>query len=90
MSDASFAQEVVVEANGDETPHRDQTVYMVLLVDPAITTLDVAGCHVWCWRSLADKRVCRATLQGEAHGILSGAEMGDRLRAIVGMAAGER
>ena len=35
------------------------------------------------WRSLTDKRVCRATLQGVAHGILSGTEMGDRLRTII-------
>ena len=32
---------------------------------------------------MTDKRVCRATLQGEAHGLLSGSEMGDRLRAII-------
>ena len=56
---------------------------MNLLVDPSITQNNEAGCHVWAWRSLTDKRVCRATLQGEAHGLLSGTEMGDRLRAIV-------
>ena len=56
---------------------------MNLLVDPSITKKNEAGCHVWAWRSLTDKRVCRATLQGEAHGLLSGTEMGDRLRAIV-------
>ena len=56
---------------------------MVLMVDPKIITCDEASCHIWCWRSLTDKRVCRATLQGEAHGLLSGTEMGDRLRAII-------
>ena len=56
---------------------------MTVLADPKITTGDEASCHVWCWRSLTDKRVCRATLQGEAHGMLSGTEMGDRLRAIM-------
>ena len=83
VTDASFAQETVVEANGVEKPHRTQKAFMVLLVDPKITAEPVAGCHIWCWRSLTDKRVCRATLQGEAHGLLSGTEMGDRLRAII-------
>eukprot|EP00973_Karenia_brevis_P081826 11344271-Karenia_brevis.AAC.1 len=39
-----------------------------------------AGCHNWCWRSLTDKRVCRATLQGEAHGMLSGTEKMENVR----------
>ena len=56
---------------------------MNLLVDTEILTKEEAGCHVWAWRSLTDKRVCRAILQGEAHGMLSGTEMGDRLRAIM-------
>ena len=56
---------------------------MILLCDPKIVSSDDVSCHVWCWRSLTDKRVCRATLQGEAHGMLSGTEMGDRLRAII-------
>ena len=68
---------------GHEKPRRTQKAFMVLLVDPSILTHDAAGCHIWCWRSLTDKRVCRATLQGEARGMLSGAEMGDRLRAII-------
>ena len=42
-----------------------------------------AGAHLWSWKSFHDKRVCRATLQGEAHGLLSGAEAGDRLTAII-------
>merc|ERR1711953_963060 len=61
---------------------------MILLVDPDITTKETAGCHIWAWRSLTDRRVCRATLQGEAHGLLSGTEMGDRLRAIIADAKG--
>ena len=56
---------------------------MNLIVHPEILNKDSGGCHVWAWRSLTDKRVCRATLQGEAHGMLSGTEMGDRLRAII-------
>ena len=56
---------------------------MNLLVNPEILNGDSGGCHIWAWRSLTDKRVCRATLQGEAHGMLSGTEMGDRLRAII-------
>jgi len=83
ISDASFAQETVVEADGNEKPHRTQKAFMIMLVDPDILSKDTAGCHVWTWRSLTDKRVCRATLQGEAHGMLSGTEMGDRLRAII-------
>eukprot|EP00973_Karenia_brevis_P060317 8393957-Karenia_brevis.AAC.1 len=55
---------------------------MNLLVDQEILTNEDAGCHVWCWRCLTDKRVCRATLQGESHGMLSGTEMGDRLPRI--------
>ena len=78
-----FAQETVIEADGKVKPHRTQKAFMNLLVDPSITKNNEAGCHVWAWRSLTDKRVCRATLQGEAHGLLSGTEMGDRLRAIV-------
>jgi hypothetical protein len=54
-----------------------------LLVDPQIVKKDDAGCHIWWWRSLTDKRVCRATLQAEAQGLISGTEMGDRPRAIV-------
>jgi hypothetical protein len=56
---------------------------MIMLVDPDILSKETAGSHIWTWRSLTDKRVCRATLQGEAHGMLSGTEMGDRLRAII-------
>ena len=62
---------------------------MVLLVNPEILDNDSAGCHIWAWRSLTDKRVCRATLQGEAHGMLSGTEMGDRLRAIIADCRGQ-
>ena len=83
VSDASFAQETIIEHDGNEKPHRTQKAYMILLCDPAILDNDTAGCHIWAWRSLTDKRVCRATLQGEAHGMLSGTEMGDRLRAII-------
>ena len=83
VSDASFAQETVIEHDGTEKPHRTQKAFMILLVDPDITEKETAGCHIWAWRSLTDKRVCRATLQGEAHGMLSGTEMGDRLRAII-------
>ena len=83
VTDASFAQETVIEPDGKEKPHRTQKAFMNLLVDPEIITNEEAGCHIWCWRSLTDKRVCRATLQGEAHGMLSGTEMGDRLRAII-------
>ena len=83
VTDASFAQETIIEGDGTEKPHRTQKAFMNLLVDPKILTGDEAGCHIWAWRSLTDKRVCRATLQGEAHGMLSGTEMGDRLRAII-------
>jgi hypothetical protein len=89
VTDASFAQETVIEPNGLEKPHRTQKAFMNLLVDPSITTSDTAPCHIWAWRSLTDKRVCRATLQGEAHGLLSGTEMGDRLRAIIADLKGE-
>ena len=82
VSDASFAQETFIEHDGNEKPHRTQKAYMILLCHPDILDNDNAGCHIWAWRSLTDKRVCRATLQGEAHGMLSGTEMGDRLRAI--------
>ena len=75
---ASFAQETVFEPDGTEKPHRIQKAFMNLLVSPEILTHEDAGCHPWAWRSLTDKRVCRATLQGEAHGLLSGAEIGDR------------
>ena len=71
------------EPDGTAKLHRTQKAFMNLLVDPKILNNETAGCHVWCWRSLTDKRVCRATLQGEAHGMLSGTEMGDRLRAII-------
>ena len=83
VTDASFAQETVIEHDGKEKFHRTQKAFMVLLVDPRICTDDGAGCHIYCWRSLTNKRVCRATLQGEARGLLSGTEMGDRLRAII-------
>jgi hypothetical protein len=83
ISDASFAQETVIEGDGKEKPHRTQKAYMIMLVDPDILSKETAGCHVWTWRSLTDKRVVRATLQAEAHGMLSGTEMGDRLRAII-------
>ena len=72
-----------MEPDGTEKPHRTQKAFMNLLVNPKILNDEKAGCHIWCWRSLTDKRVCRATLQGEAHGMLSGTEMGDRLRAII-------
>ena len=64
---------------------------MNLLVDPDILDdkKDKAGCCIYTWRSLTDKRVCRATLQGEAHGLLSGTEMGDRLRAIIADCRGQ-
>ena len=64
-------------------PHRTQKAFMNLIVNPEILNQDSGGCHIWAWRSLTDKRVCRATLQGEAHGMLCGTEMGDRLRAII-------
>jgi len=83
VTDASFANETVYEADGTMKPHRTQKAFMVLLVDPKILTQDEATCYIWCWRSLTDKRVCRATLQGEAHGLISGTESGDRLRAII-------
>ena len=56
---------------------------MNLLVGPDILKTDEAGSNPWAWRSLTDKRVCSATLQGKAHCMLSGTEMGDRLRAII-------
>ena len=56
---------------------------MKLLVDPEIRDNDSAGCHIWSWKSTTDKRVCRLILQGEAHGRLSGTEMGDRLRPVI-------
>ena len=83
ITDASFAQETITEPDGNVKPHRTQKAYMNLLVDPEICRRERAGCHIWAWRSLTDKRACRATLQGEAHGMLSGTEMGDRLRAII-------
>ena len=83
VSDASFAQETVVDPNGTEKPHRTQKAYINLLVNPEICDNDTANCHIIAWRSLTDKRVCRATLQAEAHGMLSGTEMGDRLRATI-------
>ena len=83
VSEASFAQERVQEADGTEKPHRTEQAFSNLLADPCITKQSSAKCQIWCWRSLTDKRVCRATLQGEAHGMLSGTEMGDRLRAII-------
>ena len=67
VTDASFANETIQEPDGTEKQHRTQKAFMVLLVDPKILTCDEASCHIWCWRSLTDKRVCRATLQGEAH-----------------------
>ncbi len=57
ISDASFAQETVIESDGKEKPHRTQKAIMILLVDPDIISKDTAGCHVWAWRSLTDKRV---------------------------------
>ena len=89
ITDASFAQETVIETDGNEKPHRTQKAYMILLCSPDILDNDSAGCHIWAWRSLTDKRVCRATLQGEAHGMLSGTEMGDRLRAIIADCCGQ-
>ena len=83
VTDASFAQETEVEPDGREKNHRTQKAYMNLLVSPEIIDNDSAGCHIWSWKSTTDKRVCRSTLQGEAHGMLSGTEMGDRLRAII-------
>ena len=83
ITDASFAQEMVHEPDDKEKPHRTQKAFMNLIVNPEILNQDSGGCHIWAWRSLTDKRVCRATLQGEAHGMQSGTEMGDRLRAII-------
>ena len=83
VTDASFAQETEYDENGKEKAHRTQKAYMILLADPEIVDNDSARCHIWAWKSTTDKRVCRSTLQGEAHGMLSGTEMGDRLRAII-------
>ena len=83
ITDASFAQETVIEADGTEKPHRTQKAFMNLLVDPEILTKESAGCHLGGWRSLTDKRACRATIQAEARGMISGEEMGSRLRAII-------
>ena len=67
VTDASFANETVITPLGQEQPHRSQKAFMILLVDPDILTKDTAGCHIWAWRSLTDKRVCRATLQGTSY-----------------------
>ena len=83
VTDASLVQETVIEPDGTEKPHRTQNAFTNLFVDPEITSKSGAGCHIWAWRSLTDKRVCRATLQGEAHRLLSGTAMGDRLRAMI-------
>lgn len=83
VTDASFAQEAVIETNGNEKPHRTQKAYIILLCSPDILENDSAGCHTLACRSLTGKRVCRATLQREAHGKLSGTEMGGRLRALI-------
>ena len=45
--DASFAQETVIQPDSKEQPHRTQKAFMILLVDPDITSKDKAGCHVW-------------------------------------------
>ena len=52
-------------------------------MNPEILNRDSGRCLIWEWRSLTDKRVCQATLQDEAHGMLPGTEMGDRLRVII-------
>ena len=83
VSDASFAQEIEIDDSGAEKPHRTQKAFISLLVDPTRCENDSAGCHIIAWRSLTDKRVCRATLQAEAHGMLSGTETGDRLVATI-------
>ena len=61
VTDASFAQETIIEADGNVKPHRTQKPFMNLLVNPEILENEEAGCHIWSWRSLTDKRVCRAT-----------------------------
>ena len=40
VTDASFARETVIEADGTEKPHRTQKAFMNLLVDPKILTSD--------------------------------------------------
>ena len=83
VTDASFAQETIIEPSGREKPQRSQKEYMILFVHPDILKQNTAGCHIYGYRSTTDKRVCRATIQAEAHGMLSGEEMGTRTRAII-------
>ena len=83
VTDASFANETIIEPSGREKPQRSQKAYMILFVHPDILKQNTAGCHIYGWRSTTDKRVCRATIQAEAHGMLSGEEMGTRTRAII-------
>ena len=64
VTGASFAQEVEIEPDGRQKDHRTQKAFMILLVNPEIVDNDSAGCHIWAWKILTDKRVCRATLQG--------------------------
>ena len=63
VSDASFAQETVIEHDGTEKPHRTQKAFVILLVDPDITKKETAGCHIWAWRSQLTKgyaeQLCR-------------------------------
>jgi hypothetical protein len=81
VTDASFTQEKVQEPA--ERLHLTQKAFMNLIMNPEISNRDSGRCLIWEWRSLTDKRVCRATLQDEAHGMLPGTEKGDRLRVII-------
>ena len=44
-------------------------------IDLYIRKLDEVGCQVCCWGTPTDKRVYRATLQPEAHGMSLGIEV---------------
>ena len=81
--DGSFAQGAAFEFDWKEKPNGPRKAYINRLPNLEIIDHDLAGCHIWPWRSLIDKGVCRATSQGEAHDMLSGTEIGDRLRAII-------
>ena len=44
VTDASFAQETIIEPSGREKPQRSQKAYMILLVHPDILKQNTAGC----------------------------------------------
>jgi hypothetical protein len=83
ISDASWANDGKITANGDVFPKRSQHGRITGLTHPDMWNGTEGPLHVISWKRGLIKRVCRSTFRAETHGMIYATEASDRIRAIL-------